>query len=211
MEAARGDSIPPLARILAGYNDGIARALACVESLRVTQETYEPTGGRPDRRATATLVYARGEPMKRLVRSSNLAYPAGDCTLGSLVGPALDTLGYTITVAGAETMEGVPCFRLDVVARVRDVDHFDGSVWVSTDALEPVRIVGEVADPPFPLREIRLDKTFEPVEKGLRLLRRHTGEVQAGAVLGRKRGLRHIFYEDYRVVLRSPDNDGPEK
>ncbi len=71
--------------------------------------------------------------------------------------------------------------------------------------LAPVRITGEVADPPFPVVLITLDKSFESGPGGLRLLRRHSGEVEVNLLLGTKRGLRHIFYDDYRVSTCDTD------
>jgi len=207
---ARTAGAPSLGAILDGYNAGVERALAAIESLRVTQETYEPRPDGEPRRATATLVYGRGCPVERRDVTSNLVYPAGDCTLASLVGPTIDTVGYAVTLSGVETMEGEPSYRLDLLAKTRDVDHFDGTIWISTSGLGPVRIAGVVADPPFPLREIKLDKSFTEVEGGIRLLRRHTGEAQAGAILGRKRGTRHIFYEDYRLLLAAHDPEDEE-
>lgn len=181
--------------ILAGYNAAIERALA-IDSLRVTQEMIEPQDDGTSRGATAVLVYSDGEMRREEVRST-LRYPAGDYTLASLVGPFILDGEYDVELRGREMVEGQASYRLELTAIVRDSDHFDGTVWVADDGSGPVRIVGEVADPPFPALEIRLDKSFEPGPGGYRLLRRHTGEVRVSLLLGSKWGLRHIFYEGY--------------
>jgi hypothetical protein len=60
-------------------------------------------------------------------------------------------------------------------------------------------MIGEVSDPPFPVTRIKLDKRFGLSPEGLWLLRRHTGEVEVSLLLTTRRGLRHIFYDDYAL------------
>lgn len=197
--------LPPVAEILASYSAGVDRALSDIESLFVRQIVIEPCDGDGDRTAVALLTYVRGNGLERIVQESSLRYPSGRYTLKSLVGPAITPEEYDVTVGGPEIVEGEPCLRLELEALVRDEDHFDGTVWLSMADWGLVRIVGEVADPPFPARMIRLDKSFERVEAGLRLVRRHTGEVEVGALLGGRRGVRHIFYEEYTVRVGKPE------
>ena len=100
---------------------------------------------------------------------------------------------------GVEEMEGRECYRLTVTALERDADHFDGDVWIETGNFGLVRIVGEVADSPFPLVRITLDKVFEPGPGGFWLLRRRSGEAEAQIGFIKKSGRRHVFYYDYFV------------
>ncbi len=197
---------PDIEHVLARYNEGIRRALEVIESLRVDQEMFEPQGDGSTKRATAVLSYEKGSEMTREETRSDLAHPAGDYSLRSLVGPVLERSEYDVEFEGVEEKEGHVCYRLSVVATVRDVDHFDGTVWISTETLGPVRIIGAVADPPFPVSEIRLDKAFQPGPGGLWLVRRHTGEVEVSLLFVKKRGVRHIFYDGYDVTL----GDEPE-
>jgi len=198
--ASPGEQANETSDLLAAYNATIEAAMTRIESLQVRQEIVEPCEGGPHRTATALLVYERGRGLTRTLVESNLRYPSGKYRLESLVGPRINPQEYRVTVVGREYMEGETCLRIDVEALERDVDHFDGSIWISLMDSGPVRVAGSVADPPFPAREILLDKSFEVVGEGLRLVRRHTGEVEVGALLGGQRGVRHIFYENYIVV-----------
>jgi hypothetical protein len=197
------DTVGTLGRdeVLEGYNTGIARAMADIETLRVEQELVEPTDNDGMKRALAVLLYDRENGMEREELSEGLGHPVGEYGLSSLVGPELLPDEYDVTFAGVEDMEGLQCYRLDITATERDAEHFDGTVWVDTRSLGLVRIVGEVADPPFPVRKIKLDKAFEPTPEGLWLLRRHTGEIDIKLALIRRRGMMHIFYTNYSLTL----------
>jgi len=196
--ASSADSLD-LAPLLESYNARVEGALRDIDSLVVRQEMFEPQADGSELRATAILSYKSGEEMIREVLSSDLAHPAGQYRLSSLVGPVLDEDEYVVRFEGVEEVGGHECYRLAVGAIARDADHFDGTVWVSTADASPVRIVGEVADPPFPVVWIHIDKTFERHASGLWLLYRHTGEVEVSVLFVKKKGLRHIFYEDYEV------------
>ncbi len=191
------------ASVVERYNAGIRLAEAAVESLRVCQDMNEPQTDGTTRQARAVLSYTRGEGMERRVLSSNLTYPAGDYTLTSLIGPILEPSEYRVRLEGTAVVDGIDCHHLVVEAVTRDRDHLDGEVWVSRSSFALVRILGRVSAPPFPLAEIRLDKRFAPGPWGFSLLRSHAGEVQAGLVLGRKRGTRYITYRCYVVNGRS--------
>ena len=71
--------------------------------------------------------------------------------------------------------------------------------WVEVGSLGLVRIVGEVADPPFPVERIKLDRASELVPEGFRLLRRHTGEIDIKLGFIRRHGVMDIFYADYKI------------
>jgi len=197
--APGGAADADLALIVERYNAALDLATASIDSLRVTQTMTEPQSDGTERTATAVLRYARGGEMERRVLSSNLSYPAGEFTLASLLGPRLDPAEYSMRLEGDEHLEGTPCHRLSVEALRRDVSHLDGTVWVSTASGGPVRIVGAVADPPFPVAEVRLDKRFVPGPLGFAVLRCHVGEVRVGLLLGGRRGTRAITYSRYVV------------
>ncbi|MCK4410512.1 MAG: hypothetical protein KAW67_10515 [Candidatus Eisenbacteria sp.] len=202
-EPARPDSADAplcLEDVLAGYNANIHDAIAAIETLRVEQEMLEPTKEDGEKRALALLLYSRGEGMRREERSSDLGHPVGEYELRSLVGPELPPAEYDVLLTGVEDMDGRRCYRLSVTAIERDVEHFDGTVWVEVGSLGLVRILGQVADPPFPVERITLDKAFEPVPEGFRLLRRHTGEIDIRLAFVRRHGMMHIFYADYAIV-----------
>lgn len=190
--------------ILARYNEGVRRALDGIEGLRVAQTMFEPQDDGSTKRACAVLSYARGSGMTREETFSELSYPAGEYTLSSVVGPELDPSEYSIEYAGVEEQEGVLCHRLEVTATARDHSHFDGSIWISTESFAPVRIVGKVADPPFPAKEIRLDKIFALGPHGLWLVRRHVGEGEFRFFFIAKRGERRLYYDDYEVEFVEP-------
>ena len=124
----------------------------------------------------------------------------GEYELRSLVGPELPSGEYGVLLVGVEDMEGRRCYKLSVTAIERDIEHFDGTVWVEVGSLGLVRITGEVADPPFSVERVTLDKAFEPVPEGFRLLRRHTGEIDIRLAFVRRHGTMHIFYTDYVIV-----------
>jgi hypothetical protein len=189
-----------IGRLLRDYNAGIERAVSRIDSLSVRQLMYEPQEDGSNKRAEALLRYSRATGMTREVEHSEISHLVGKYTLQSLVGPVIDTMEYRVEYAGEEEQEGHLCYRLDLTALRRDADHFDGTVWVSVEEPGPVRIVGKVADPPFPAVEVLLDKAFEPGPEGIWLVRRHTGEAQVRLLVTR-RGTRHIFYEDYAVKL----------
>ena len=193
------DELPDVADVLAVYNAGIEAAMTGIDSLFVRQEVIEHCPDGEDRTASAHLSYNRADGLSRTVIESDLRYPSGKYRLESLVGPVLRPDEYEVELTGVEEMEGEECLRLELRALVRDVDHFDGTLWVSVVDGGPVRIEGGVADRPFPAREILLDKSFIPVSGGFRLVRRHTGEVEIGLLVGSSRGVRHIFYEGYVV------------
>jgi len=199
--AAAADSLLQIEALLERYDTGILRTRSLIESLSVNQVMVEPQKSGISKRATAVLTYVAGERMTREELSSELSYPAGEYTLESLTGPELGVDEYSLTLSGTEELEETLCYRVDVRAVLRDMHHFDGTIWISVVDHGPVRIVGEVADPPFPVTEITLDKSFGPYGDGMRLLTRHSGEVEVNLILGRKRGLRHIFYEDYSITL----------
>ena len=203
---AAADSVD-LASLIESYNLKIERTADAIDSLTVRQEMIEPQPDGSVRTATAVLAYGKGGEMQREELSSDLAYPAGEYRLQSLIGPLLAPAEYAVSLGGVEEMEGHRCYRLDVRALVRDADHFDGVVWISTADPGPVRIVGEVADPPFPAVWIRLDKTFERHPNGVWLLHRHTGEVEVSLLVARKKGLRHIFYEEYSIECEGPGDE----
>ena len=201
-EPAGVDSIGMLSleEVLEGYNANIRGAMAAIETLRVEQEMVEPTEEGGEKRALALLSYSRGEGMQREECSSDLGHPVGEYKLRSLVGPELLPGEYDVLLTGVEDMEGRWCYRLSVTATERDVEHFDGTVWVEVGSLGLVRIIGQVADPPFSIERITLDKAFEPVPEGLRLLRRHTGAIDIRLAFVRRHGVMHIFYTDYAIV-----------
>jgi hypothetical protein len=201
-EPAVVDSIGMLSleEVLEGYNANIRGAMAAIETLRVEQEMVEPTEEGGEKRALALLSYSRGEGMQREERSSDLGHPVGEYKLRSLVGPELLPGEYDVLLTGVEDMEGRRCYRLSVTATERDVEHFDGTVWVEVGSLGLVRIIGQVADPPFSVERITLDKAFEPVPEGLRLLRRHTGAIDIRLAFVRRHGVMHIFYTGYAIV-----------
>jgi hypothetical protein len=203
-EAAGRDGAADAASVIERYNAGVRLAEAAVESLRVCQDMDEPQTDGTTRHSRAVLSYTRGEGMERQVLSSNLAYPAGEYTLTSLIGPLLEPSEYRIRLEGTDVVDGIDCHHLVVEAVKRDRDHLDGDIWMSRADCSLVRILGRVSAPPFPLAEIRLDKRFAPGPGGFALLRSHAGEVQAGLVLGRKRGTRYITYRGY-VVNGAPD------
>jgi hypothetical protein len=187
--------------LLDAYNANIRLTMDSIDTLRVMQEMVEPTSEGGRKGALAVLRYRRGEKMERDELSSDLGHPVGEYSLKSLVGPELLSDEYDVRLTGTEEMEGRTCHRLEVTATKRDSDHFDGSVWVEVGSLGLVRIVGEVADAPFPVRTVTLDKAFEPVPEGPRLLRRHTGEIDIQAAFVRRHGVMHIFYTDYEISL----------
>ncbi|MFH1502547.1 MAG: hypothetical protein ABIG03_05835 [Candidatus Eisenbacteria bacterium] len=189
-----------LAALLRAYNDGVERALACVESLRVEQVIFEPQSDGSTKRAEAVLSYSRDGGMEREVGLSEISHLVGRYTLMSLVGPVIDTAEYEVEYLGLESKEDRVCHRLGLTAIVRDADHFDGTVWVSVEAPGPVRIVGTVADPPFPAVRVTLDKAFLPGPGGICFVRRHTGEAVVKLLVTRQ-GTRHIFYDGYEVTL----------
>jgi hypothetical protein len=204
---ARGDTAGPaqeaapvrVEEIVSRYNEGIRRVLGGVERLQVGQTIFEPQEDGSAKRACAILRYQRGEGMVRDETYSELVYPVGDYTLRSLAGPVLDLSEYRVEYAGMEEAEGVPCHLLEVTATARDYHHFDGSVWISSEDFAPVRIVGEVADPPFPAKHVTLDKVFAEGPHGLRLVRRHTGRGEFQFLFLTKRGERTIYYDDYDI------------
>ncbi len=198
-------SEPDLIDILTRYNALIVRERAIVESLRVEQTMIEPQDDGSTRTSEAVLVYTPADGMERREVFSEITHPAGDYTLDSLIGPELRPDEYDIRYAGRDSIAGEETYHLNVTATVRDRRHFDGDVWISTDGFAPVRITGKVADPPFPVVLITLDKSFETGPEGLRLLRRHSGEVEVNLLLGTRCGLRHIFYDDYYVSTRDVD------
>jgi hypothetical protein len=189
------------------YNEGVHRALAGIESLRVAQTIFEPQDDGGTKRACAILSYGRGRGMVREETFSELVYPVGEYTLASLVGPVLDRSAYSVEYGGLEEADGVSCHRLDVTATSRDYRHFDGSVWISADSYGPVRIAGHVADPPFPAVEVELDKVFSEGPHGLRLVRRHVGRGEFRVLFITKRGERTIYYDDYEVEFAKPSDD----
>ncbi len=195
------DSPPLLDEIVESYDAGIVRTRSLIESLSVSQIMVEPQKDGSNMRARAVLTYVSGKGMKREELSSELLYPVGRYTLESLTGPELGVDEYSLVLSGTEDMEGTLCYRIEVTAVARDMHHFDGTVWISVADHGPVRVVGEIANPPFPVIEITLDKSFVPHGNGMWLVARHSGEVEANLLLGRKRALRHIFYEGYSIVL----------
>lgn len=213
-DSSGGPAVGPavdVEEILSRYNEGIHRTLAGIESLRVVQTIFEPQDDGSTKRACAILSYEGERGMVREETFSELAYPVGEYTLSSLVGPVLEPSGYSVEYAGVEEEEGVSCHRLEVTATSRDHKHFDGSVWISTENLAPVRIVGEVADPPFPAKEVRLDKLFAEGPNGLRLVRRHAGRGEFRILFVTKRGERTIYYDDYEIVFTGASGDAAER
>jgi hypothetical protein len=198
LSAAQAESVD-LDELLARHNRNIRRAIDCIDTLRVEQEILEPQPGGTAKRGIAVLTYGRSGAMERTEISSDLGYPAGNYTLLSLTGPELSRSEYDIELIGVEEMEGRECYRLSVTALRRDADHFDGDVWIETTSFGLVRIEGEVADAPFPLVRITLDKAFEPGPAGFWLLRRRSGEADAKIGFIEKSGTRHVFYYDYSV------------
>ncbi len=196
---------PDLADILTRYNAVIVRERAAIESLYVVQTMVEPQEDGSTKTSEAVLIYTRTDGMDRHEVFSEITHPAGDYTLDSLIGPELLPEEYDLRYEGSETVAGEEVYHVSVTATVRDRRHFDGDVWISVNDLSPVRVAGQVADPPFPVVLITLDKSFERGPDGLRLLRRHSGEVEVNLLLGTKRGLRHIFYDGYRVSTRRID------
>jgi hypothetical protein len=201
-ETAGQDSLALLSleEVLAGYNANVDHAMTAIETLRVEQEMVEPTKDGGQKGALAVLSYSRDEGMKREELSSNIGHPVGEYTLQSLVGPELLSDEYDATLAGVEEKEGRLCYRVSVTAVERDAGHFDGTVWIEVGSLGLVRITGEVADPPFPVQRITLDKAFEPTPEGFRLLRRHSGEADIKLALISRHGMMHIFYTDYFIA-----------
>ncbi|MBN2564808.1 MAG: hypothetical protein JXB46_03775 [Candidatus Eisenbacteria bacterium] len=194
--------------ILTGYNAAIRRTMAAIESLRVEQDLLEPLEDGKENRASAVLTYTRDGGMEREELESNIGHPTGEYTLASLVGPELKVEEYAISLAGVEDKDGRQCYDLEVSAIARDLGHFDGHVWVTVRGLHLVRVTGEVADPPFPVVKIGLDKAFEPVTDDLWLLRRHTGEVEVRLGFVKRHGMLHIFYNDYSVSVSESGNSG---
>ena len=197
-------SSPDLTDLLTRYNARIAKTLETIQTLRAEQEMVEPQADGTSKRADAVLSYTKGQDLTRDEIFSDLSYPAGDYTLETLVGPRLDPLEYTVALVGMEDMGGHACYRLSLTALKRDVKHIDGTVWISAEAFAPVRIQASVADPPYPATEIKLDKSFEPDPSGVWLLRSHAGEVEVKLMWARKRGVRHITYDDYVVTTAGP-------
>jgi len=190
-------------QLLDAYNARIEATLESIARLTVRQEMIELQDDGSEHRETAILTYTAGEEMLREVVSSDLTYPSGEYRLESLVGPFISEDEYVVRFDGVEEHEGSECYLLSVEAVRRDSDHFDGRVWISIDDASVVRIVGEVADPPFPVTWIRLDKSFERHASGCRLLYRHTGEGEVSFIVARKKGKRHVFYEEYDVEFAS--------
>ena len=202
-EAKAGDSspaTPTVSEVLELYNAEISRSLAAVESLRVEQTFLEPQDDGSVKRVEAVLSYTTGGKVVREILRCELSHMVGNYTLQSLVGPHIYGSEYEAVLEGIEEKEGYACYRLALKALVRDADHFDGTVWISREQPGPVRITGAVADPPFPASDVRLDKAFELQPCGLWMVRRHTGEVEV-SLFGRRRGMRHIFYDGYDIRL----------
>jgi hypothetical protein len=195
--------------LLDEYNAGLARAASEIDSLRVEQIIIDPQEDGSTKEARAVLTYARGGGMEREIVEAGVPYLMGNYTLISLLGPRIDTAEYDVEYEGVDEKEGVECYRLGLTATVRDADHFDGTVWVSKETPGPVRIIGKVADAPFPAVRVELDKAFERGPCGFWLVRRHSGEVEV-SLLVRRTGVRHIFYENYQVVAdaRGPCGEG---
>jgi hypothetical protein len=190
--------------IVAGYNAGIRNSMAAVESLRVEQDLLEPQEEGKENREAAVLTYTREGGMTREKLESTIGHRTGEYTLASLIGPELTADAYAVSLAGVESKDGRECYHLLVEALVRDLGHFDGDVWVTVDGFHLVRITGTVADPPYPVVLVKLDKAFEPGPGGLWLLRRHTGEVELHLGFIKRRGMIHIFYDNYSVTVSPP-------
>jgi len=201
---AVSDSAAGIGTILDRYNAGVRRVLEGIESLRVAQTMYEIEEDGITKRACAVLTYERGAGMVRDETFSEITYPVGVYTLSSLVGPLLDPSEYDIEYGGVEEEAGRACHRLEVTARVRDRGHFDGSIWISCEGAAPVRIIGAVADPPFPATEIGLDKLFSPGPAGVWLVRKHVGRGEFKFLFVSKRGERRLFYDDYEIRFSGP-------
>ncbi len=196
---------PELVDILSRYNAVIVWERAAVESLSVRQTMVEPQADGSTKTSEAALEYTVEGGMERHVIFSEISNPAGEYTLDSLIGPELRDGEYALEYAGCDTVEGEATYHVRVTAVSRDSRHFDGDIWISSADFTPVRVAGQVADAPFPVVLITLDKSFKPGPGGLRLLHRHSGEVEVNLLFGTRRGLRHIFYDDYEVSFRDAD------
>jgi len=182
------------------------RTRRLVQNLRVVQLVVQESS-REERKEQAVVVYRPPSDVKREVQWSNIGHPSNGFPLKHMIGFPLAKTDYEISLVGTETVRGHAAYKLQIRPAPGDGRRINGFLWVSASDFGPVRVEGDMTNPPFPVKSLKMAWDYEPGPSGIWVLRRDSTDAVAKIVFKTIKGQSVATYDHYEINVELADGD----
>lgn len=193
-----------IAKIVAEANRYQDRARRLVQNLKVTQLVVQQSGDEA-RKEQAIVLYRPPEGVKRDVEWSNIGHPSNGFPLKHLIGFPIRESDYKVSLVGADTVRGHATYKLQIKPQPTDLKRVDGYLWVSTSDFGPVRVEGDMTNPPFPIKSLKMAWDYEPGISGLWMLKQDSTAAVAKIVFKTIKGQSVATYDHFEMNVAVTD------
>ena len=204
---AEAQEAKDITTIVAEVNRYQERARRLVQNLRVVQLVVQQSGDE-ERKEQAVVIYHPPEDPKRDVQWSNIGHPTNGFPLKNLIGFPLQGAAYKVSLVGTETIRGHATYKLQLKPLPGEEKRIDGFLWVSTSDYGPVRVEGDMANPPFPIKSLKMAWDYEPGLSGLWMLKRDSTAAVAKILFKTIKGQSVASYDHFEMNVDLADK-GP--
>jgi hypothetical protein len=185
-------------KIISEVNQYQERARKLVQNLKVVQLVVQASG-EEERKEQATVTYHPPSEVKREVQWSNIGHPSNGFPLKHLLGFPLLTTNYDVSLVGTETVGGHAAYKLQLKPKPGDERRIDGFLWVSTTDYGPVKVEGNMTNPPFPIKSLKMVWDYGPGPSGLWVIKRDFTDAVAKIVFKVIKGQSTATYDHYEL------------
>ena len=196
--ACSGAGAQEVDRIVAEVNRYQERARAFVRSLSVVQLVVQESKG-DERREKAVVIYRPPSLVDRKVEWTNIGHPSNAFPLKNLIGFPLGNYDYTVRLIGTDVVRGHITYKLKIDPARDKVRRIKGHLWISAWNYGPVKVVGEMTNPPFPIRTLKMEWDYEPGSSGIWMLKRDSTAARAKILFKTIKGNSVAYYDDYEL------------
>lgn len=191
-------------KIVAAVNQYHERARKLVQNLKVVQLVVQESS-KEERKEQAVVVYRPPSDVKREVQWSNVGHPVNGFPLKHLLGFPLLKTDYQVSLLGTESVRGHATYKLQLKPMPGDQRRIDGFLWVSASDYGPVRVEGDMTNPPFPIKSLKMVWDYEPGPSGLWVLKRDATDAVAKVVFKTIKGQSVATYDHYEMNVELAD------
>jgi hypothetical protein len=192
---AQDRTLPEVLSEVNRYQDRVRQQ---VRNLRVVQLVLQRSS-EEERKEQALVTYRPPAQVDRQVQWSNIGHPSNGFPLKHLIGFPLNPVEYRVALVGTETIRGHEAYKLQIKPVPGDAKRVDGFLWVSTRDFGPVKVEGDMTNPPFPIKSIRMSWDFEPGLSGIWMLRQDSTSAVAKIVFKTIKGQSVASYDHYEL------------
>lgn len=199
---AQGDK--DIDKIISEVNRYQEQARKLVRNLKVVQLVVQESA-QQERKEQAVVTYRPPSDFDREVQWSNIGHPSNSFPLKHLIGFPLQKTDYAVSLVGTETVRGHATYKLQLKPMPGDERRVDGFLWVSSSDYGPVKVEGDMTNPPFPIKSLKMEWDYEPGPSGLWVLKRDSTDAMAKIVFKTIKGQSVATYDHYEL---NPVSDG---